>query len=140
MQIIVNFGLTKAGISSTLHTVIRYVHCSLDGIGIFDPVFIQGAGWISFLIKHWWNWTPYIPLLYANLSIMKLEEGWGERIDIVLDTQGMEIQFCQSYWYLSPRYICIYTAQLWCLSHDTPWYKWRLHHFRSPFYKSMSHV
>ena len=43
MRPIVKFGLTKAGISSTLNTVVIYWPCSLGGIDIFDPIVIQGA-------------------------------------------------------------------------------------------------
>ena len=38
MQPIVNFGLTKAGISSTLYTVVKFGPRSLGGIIIFDPL------------------------------------------------------------------------------------------------------
>ena len=37
MRNIVKFGHTKAGKSSTLHTVVRYGPQSLGRIGIFDP-------------------------------------------------------------------------------------------------------
>ena len=50
MRPIVKFGLTKAVISSTLHKAVRYGPCSLGGIVFFDPVVIQGAGQIAFLI------------------------------------------------------------------------------------------
>ena len=39
MQTIVKFGLAKAGISSTLHTAVRYGPRSLGDIEIFDPFF-----------------------------------------------------------------------------------------------------
>ena len=74
MWSIVKFGLTKAGISNTLHTVI-YGSWSLWGIGLFDPFFIQGSGQIDSLIKHFWKLTPSSPLLCANLSTLQLEVG-----------------------------------------------------------------
>ena len=52
MQSIVKFGITKAGISSTLYTEVRYGNHSLGGIRIFDPFVIQGTYRIDFLIKH----------------------------------------------------------------------------------------
>ena len=41
MRHIVKFGLTKAGISGTLHTAVRYGPISLGFIGIFYPLVIQ---------------------------------------------------------------------------------------------------
>ena len=38
MQPILKFGLTKAAISSTFHTVVRYGPWSLEGVGTFDPL------------------------------------------------------------------------------------------------------
>ena len=55
MQPIVKFGLTKAGISSNLHTAVIYGPWSLRGIGNFDPFVIQGAGKTAFLIDHYWK-------------------------------------------------------------------------------------
>ena len=55
MQPIVKFGLTKAGISSTLHTEVRYGPCSLRFIGLFERFVIQGTGIIAFLIEHYWK-------------------------------------------------------------------------------------
>ena len=80
MQPIVKFKVTKYGISSTLHTAVRYGPWYLVGTGIFDLFVIQGAGRIDFLIEHYWKLTPYIPLLWANLSTLKLEAGEEGRI------------------------------------------------------------
>ena len=80
MRPIVKFGLTKAGIRITLHTAVRYGHQSLVVIGIFDPLLIQGAGLIAFLIKHYWKPTLSRPLLRANLSPLHLEVATGGRI------------------------------------------------------------
>ena len=77
MQTIVKFGLTKAGIISTLHTAVKYGRCSIGGFGIFYPFVIQGTGRIDILIKHYWGSTPYIPLLWAKLSTLQLEVGIG---------------------------------------------------------------
>ena len=52
MQHIVKFGITKVGIRSPLHKVVRYGPRSIGGIGPFDPFVIQGADQIAFLIKH----------------------------------------------------------------------------------------
>ena len=41
MQPIVKLGLTKAGISSTLHTAVRYGPQYIESIGLFDPFVIQ---------------------------------------------------------------------------------------------------
>ena len=73
MQPTVKFGLTKAGIVSTIHTVVRYGPCSLGGIGIFDPIRIQGASQIDFLIEHCHKFNPSILLLRANVSNLHLE-------------------------------------------------------------------
>ena len=73
MQTIVNFGLAKAGMRSTLHTAVRYGPQSLRGIRIFDPLVIQGASLIDFLTKHYWKSTTYIPLRWAYLSTLQLE-------------------------------------------------------------------
>ena len=104
MQPIVKFGLTKSGMSSTLHKVARYGPRSLGGIGLFDPFVTQGAGQIAFLVEHYWKLTPSRPLLWANLSRIKIEAGRGGSILLkklhqnstvatyrVLYTQGMEI-------------------------------------------------
>ena len=72
MQIIIKFGLTKAVISSTLNTAVRYGTHSLVGIGIFDPFVIQGTGIIAFLSEHYWNSNPSRPLLRANLATLQL--------------------------------------------------------------------
>ena len=50
MQPIVKFGLTKAGISSTLHTAVRYELRSPGGSKLFKPFVIQGTCKIAFLI------------------------------------------------------------------------------------------
>ena len=47
MQPILKFGLTKPGISSNLHSAVRYGPRYLGSIGLFDPFFIQGAGRIA---------------------------------------------------------------------------------------------
>ena len=80
MQHIVKFGLTKAGISSTLHTAVRYGPWSLGGVGLFDPFMIQGTDIIAFLIEHYWDSTPSSPLLWSNLSTLQLEAGRGGSI------------------------------------------------------------
>ena len=79
-QYIVKFGLTKVGIINTLHIVIIYGTRSLGGIGLFDPFVIQGTGIIAFLVKHYWNSTLSSPILWYNLSTLKLEAGRGGRI------------------------------------------------------------
>ena len=68
MQPIVKFGLTKAGIISTLHIAVRYGPQYLGSIGIFYLFLIQGAGQISFLFDHYWQLTTYNPLFWTNLS------------------------------------------------------------------------
>ena len=73
MRPIVKFGLTKAGISSNLHTAVRYGPQSIGGIGLFEPFMIQGSGRMAFLIKHCWKPTPSSPFLCANLSTLQLE-------------------------------------------------------------------
>ena len=80
MQTIVKFGLTKARISSTLHTEVIYGTRYHGSIGIFGSIVIQGAGGISFIIKHCCNPTPSSPLLRADLSTLKLEAGRGGHI------------------------------------------------------------
>ena len=80
MQHIVKLGLTKAGKSNTLHTTVKKGHHSLVGIGLFDPILIQGASKIVFLIKHFWKFSPYISLLRSNLSTLQLEADSGGRI------------------------------------------------------------
>ena len=77
---ILKFGLNKDGISSTLHTVVRYGSRYIGGIVLFDPSVIQAVGRIDFLIKHYYKLTPYRPLLWAGLSILKLELGRGRYI------------------------------------------------------------
>ena len=77
MQTIVNFGLTKAGIISTLHTAVRYGPWSLEGFGVFDPFIIQWSGQITFLVEPYFKFTPYIPLLWDNLYNLQLESGRG---------------------------------------------------------------
>ena len=52
------FGLTKAGISITLHTAIRYGPLYIGGIGFFDTFLIQGIAIIAVLIKHYWKSNP----------------------------------------------------------------------------------
>ena len=80
MQPIVKFGLTKVGISSTLHTAVRYVPHSLGGIGLFDLFVIQGTGRIAFLIKNYWKSTPSSPIFRDNLATLQLEAGRRRRI------------------------------------------------------------
>ena len=80
MQTIVKFGLNKSGISSTLHTAVKYGLQYLGGIGIFDPFVIQGSVRIAFLIVHYWKLIPSIPLPQAELSTLQLEAGRGGRI------------------------------------------------------------
>ena len=77
MQTIVKFGLNKAGISSTLHAVVRYGPLSLRGIGLFKPIVIQLEGGIAFLVEHFWKPTPSIPLLRNNLYNLQLEAVQG---------------------------------------------------------------
>ena len=77
MQPIVKFMITKTGIISTLQTAVWYGPHSLGGIGIFDPIMIQGSGQIVFLIKKFCEKTPSSPLLHANLYHLQLEAGWG---------------------------------------------------------------
>ena len=72
MQPIIKFGPTKDFISSTLQTTVSYEPRSLRGISIFDPFLIQGTGIIAFLVKNYWNSTTSSPLLWANLSTLKL--------------------------------------------------------------------
>ena len=52
MQTIVKLGLTKAGISSTLHTAVRYGPRYLGGVRTFDPFVVLGTCRIAFLTKH----------------------------------------------------------------------------------------
>ena len=77
---IVKCGLTKADISSTPHTVVRYGPWSLVSIGIFDPFMIQGVGRIAFLIEKYCKLNPSRPLLWANLFNIQLETGRGGHI------------------------------------------------------------
>ena len=80
MQPIVKCGLAKVGISSTLHTSVRYGPRFLGGIGLVDLFVIQGAELISFLVGHYWKLTPYIPLLWENLSSIQFEAWIGRSI------------------------------------------------------------
>ena len=48
----VKLGLAKAGITSNLHTAVRYGPFSIGSIGLFHPILIQGAGRIDFLVKN----------------------------------------------------------------------------------------
>ena len=80
MKPIVNFGTTKADISSTLYTAVRCGPHSLGSIGIFDLFVIQGTGRIAFLIKHFWKLTLSIPLLRSHISTLQLEAGRRGRI------------------------------------------------------------
>ena len=73
MQHIINFWLTKDGISSSLHTVFRYGPRSLEGIVLFDPFVIQVTGWVALLIKNYWKSTPSSPFFWYNLSTLQLE-------------------------------------------------------------------
>ena len=68
MQSIIKFGLTKAVISSTFHTAVRYGSRSIGGIIMFDPFVIHGTGAISILIKHYWKSNPSCPILWASLA------------------------------------------------------------------------
>ena len=79
IQPIVKFGLTKAGIISTLHMAVRYGPRSLGGIGIFFLIVIQGAGQIAFLIKYYWKPTPSSQLLRDKLSTLQIKTGQGGR-------------------------------------------------------------
>ena len=63
LQHIIKFGLTKAGISSTLQTAVRYGPCSIGGTSLFYPLVIQGTSILAFLIEHYWKSTTSIPLL-----------------------------------------------------------------------------
>ena len=80
IQLIVNFGLTQSGTSSTLHTAVGYGPRLLGGIRLFDPFAIQGTGRIAFLIEHYWKSTLSIPLLRSNLATLQLEAVRGGRI------------------------------------------------------------
>ena len=80
MRPIVKCGLTKAGIISDLHTDVRYRPCSLGGIELLDPIFIQGYGQIDVLIEHFWKLTLSIPLLCTNLSNLQLKASRDGRI------------------------------------------------------------
>ena len=80
MQPIVTFGLTKAGISRTLCTGVRYGPHYLGGIGIFDLFVIQEIGRIAFLVKQYWRSNPYSPLRRSNPATLKLEAGVGGHI------------------------------------------------------------
>ena len=75
MQPIVKFGLTKAGIISTIHTAVMYGTCSLGGIVLFNPIMIQVAGQIAFIIENCWKPTPSCTLLLDDLSTLQLEAG-----------------------------------------------------------------
>ena len=72
MRPVIKFRLTRDGKSSNLHTSVRYGPYYLGGIGIFEPIVIQGSGLISFLIKKICKPTPSISLLCANLSTFQL--------------------------------------------------------------------
>ena len=89
MQHIVKFGLTKASKSSTLQAVVIYGPWSLGGIGIFDPLVIQRAIQISFIIKHYYKLTSYSLLLWANLSTIQLGVGRG---GCILENNYIETQ------------------------------------------------
>ena len=77
MQTIVKFGLTKTSISSILHTFVSYGSRYLRGIRLFEPLVIQVAGQISFLVEKHWISTPYSSLLWDNLFSLQLEVGKG---------------------------------------------------------------
>ena len=82
MQPIVKFGLAKDGISSTFHTSVRYGPRSLGGIILFDPSVIIGVRKMAFLINHYWKLNPNSPLLWSNLSNLKIEAGkWGRILE-----------------------------------------------------------
>ena len=76
----VKFRLTNSGISSTLHTVVRYEHRSLGGIGLFEPLIIQGTDRIVFLTEHYCKSILSIAPPRDNLATLKLVEGRGGRI------------------------------------------------------------
>ena len=80
MQPIAKFVLTRAGISSTRHTAVKYGPRSLRGIENFDPFVIQGTVRIVFLIEHYWNSTPSITMLRSKLSTLQLEYRRGGHI------------------------------------------------------------
>ena len=80
MKPIVNFGTTKADISSTLYTAVRCGPHSLGCIGLFYLFVIKGTDIIVFLIEHYWKLIPYIPLFKANLASIQLEAVRGGRI------------------------------------------------------------
>ena len=80
MQPIVKFRLAKAGIISTLHTLVRYGPWSLGIIIIFDLFVLQGAGIIAFIIEHYCKSSPSIPLPQANIFTLQLEAEIGGRI------------------------------------------------------------
>ena len=80
MKPIVKFVITKARISSTLHTAVRYGPQSLGGIRIFYPFVIQRTVIIAFIIKHYCQSTPSSLLIWDNLSTLQLEAVRGGRI------------------------------------------------------------
>ena len=80
MLTIVKLGLTKAVISSTFQTNVRYGLLYLDNIGLFLYILIQVTGRIAFLIEHFWKLTLSCPILRANLYIIQLELGRRGRI------------------------------------------------------------
>ena len=86
---IVKFGITKDGISSNLHTSVRYFPRYLWCIKFFDPLMIQGAEQIAFLIEQYLKFNPSRLLVWANLSTLKLESGRG---GILLENDYTETQ------------------------------------------------
>ena len=87
MKPIVKSGITKDVISSTLHKAVTYGHCSLGGIGSFEPFVIQGAGQIVFLITEYWKLTPSSPLLWVSLCNLQLEPRRGKLENEYAETQ-----------------------------------------------------
>ena len=102
MRTIVNFGLNKDVISSTLYTVVRYGTFSLGGIGLVGLIVIQVSGRIAFLVGHLCKPTPSIPLLRDNISTLQIEAYIRKLLPQnsimvtyrVLDTRGFEIHVC----------------------------------------------
>ena len=124
MQPIVKFGLTKDGISITLHPLVRYGRSSLGVIVLFYSFMIQRSGQIAFPIKHYWKLTPSIPLLCSNLSTLKLEVGRGGHIFKNNYHQTQKWLQCESYirkvWKLmSTNNIHIYHLDTYVLTQHT---------------------
>ena len=113
MQTIVKFRLTKAGISSTIHTAVRYGPWYLGGILLYDPFMIQGTVPIAFLDKHFWKMAPSSPLLCANLSTLQFEArrgGWILENNYHKTRQWLQIEswICEIWKFMSAEHIYIY--------------------------------